>query len=394
MMQNMTVLYSFPLRIGTAGPGTTAWHQVTGLVRQGVGVMLYTGSCEKEIQGLNGLRETLVPWGIKLPIKLLGVRRAMILHDKIVAKIIRETHKKSKIDLIHCWPSGALETLMTAQELGIKTVLERLSAHTRYVYEVARCECENLGVRLKKSHYAAYNEATLIREEKEFRLADKLLCPSEFAARTFLEKGFSEAQLARHRYGYDPANFKVVDPQSNRKDDRLFTVAYIGECNPLKGLHLALKAWVESNASKKGKFRIYGKFVPGYRKSVEHFLAHPSVEYIGFVANVGEAMRQSDVLILPSLAEGSALVTYEARACGCVLLVSEASGAPCKHMHDALTHKAGDVVSLQKHIDMLASDRSLYQRLRENSLAGIGDLTWEKASELLISAYQQCLNGS
>lgn len=391
MMNQIHVLYSFPLRIGTVGPGMTAWHQLVGLVDKGIRVTLYAGSCEKAIDGLNDLEETLVPYGVKLPIRLLGVRMALTLHDSIVAKTLRRIHKKSRIDLIHCWPSGSLETLRTAHELGIKTVLERLSAHTRYVYEVARCECEKLGVRLRKSHYAAYNVVTLAREEKEFRLTDKLLCPSEFVANTFLEKGYREEQLARHRYGYDPAYLKVGNSRPTRRDNPSFIVAYIGECNPLKGTHLALRAWVESGASKNGKFYICGRFVPGYKESLEHFLTHPSVEYLGFVLDVAKVMRQSDALILPSLAEGSALVTYEARACGCVLLVSDSSGAPCRHMHDALVHKAGDVDSLREHIDMVASNRSFYQKLRNNSLAGLEQLTWEKAAEVLVDIYHETL---
>jgi len=378
--------------LGVAGIGMTAWHQLVGLVDEGIRVTLYAGSCEKAIDNLDHLKETLVPYGVKLPIRLLGVRRVLTLHDRIVAKALRRIHKKSRIDLVHCWPSGSLETLRTAQELGIKSVLERLSAHTRYVYEVTKRECEKLGVRLKKTHYAAYNEATLTREEKEFRLADKLLCPFEFAARTFLERGFPPEQLARHRYGYEPANFEVGNPQPMRRDNPSFTVAYIGECNPLKGLHFALKAWVESAASRKGKFYICGRFVPGYKESLNQFWGHPSIEHLGYVPDVGEVMRRTDALILASLAEGSALVTYEARACGCVLLVSEASGAPCRHMYDALVHKVGDVDSLREHIDMLASDRNLFQRLRKNSLAGLDELTWDKAAEVLVDIYQQCLS--
>ncbi|MHC4543147.1 MAG: glycosyltransferase family 4 protein [Planctomycetota bacterium] len=380
--------------MGTVGIGMTAWHQVHGLLRQGVRVSLFCASCEKPLNGLDVLKETLQPLGIKLPIRVIGKRRSKALHDEIVAKAIRRIHKKSKIDVVHCWPSGALETLRTAKELEIKTVLERLSAHTRYVYEVTKRECEKLAVRLKKTHYAAYNQAALLRQESEFALADKLLCPSEFVVRTFLEKGHRKEQLARHRYGYDPTAFYLGRPRSTRGNNRLFTVAYIGECNPLKGLHFALKAWAESDASKNGKFYICGRFVSGYKQSLKQFLIHPSVEYLGFMRNPAEVMCKSDVLILPSLAEGSALVTYEARACGCVLLVSEASGAYCTHMHDALVHKEGDVDCLREHIDMLASDRSFYLGLKNNSLAGLGELTWEKAAETLVNVYHETIQSN
>lgn len=390
-MSEIHVLYSFPFRLGIAGIGMTAWYQITGLLNQGMRVTICAGSCEKQLIGSDGLKETLVRCGVKLPIRLLGRKRAAELHDKIVAKAIGQIHEKSKIDIIHCWPSGALATLERARELGIKTVLERPSAHTRYVFEVTRSECKKLGIKMDKSHYSAFNQQRLLREEREFEMADRLLCPSDFVVKTFIERRFERKKLCKHRYGYDPAGFQTGNSHLPRRDNPSFTVAYIGECNPLKGAHLALKAWVESGASKNGKFYICGEFVPGYKKSLEHFIAHPSVEYLGFVPNVAKVMRQSDALILPSLAEGSALVTYEARACGCVLLVSEASGAPCRHMHDALVHKAGDVDSLREHIDMLASDKSLYRMLQKNSLAGLDQLTWERAAETLVDIYRETL---
>ena len=75
-------------------------------------------------------------------------------------------------------------------------------------------------------------------------------------------------------------------------------------------------------------------------------------------------MRAADVLVLPSFEEGSALVTYEARAAGCVLAVSDRTGAPATHGHDALVHPAGDVAALQGHLGALHRDGALREALR------------------------------
>src|SRR5207302_7281718 len=105
---------------------------------------------------------------------------------------------------IHTWPLGALQTLKTAARLGIPTVLERPNAHTRFAYEVVRGECERLGVALPPDHEHAYNVDILRKEEEEYRLAHRLLCPSEFVVKTFLDEGFAQEKLERHQYGYDP----------------------------------------------------------------------------------------------------------------------------------------------------------------------------------------------
>jgi glycosyltransferase involved in cell wall biosynthesis len=392
-MSNLRVLYSFPLWImHTGGVPTTGYHQVSGLVKSGVQVILCCGAILDPIKGLHSQRETLKFVGLKLPLGLLGTRRSAALHDRIVARNLPRIHKKDRIDIVHCWPSGALETLKVARELGIKTVLERPNAHTRYAMEVVGRECERLGVTLPKSHSHAFNAYALKREEEEFELADCLLCPSEFVAQTFLEKGFSRTKIARHQYGFDPTRFRVSVDDLARVDERPFSMVFVGSCEPRKGLHYALDAWLASKACKNGTFYICGKYIPGYRKLLADRLAHPSIKDVGFLANVAPLMQNCHALVLPTIEEGFGLVTCEARACGCVLLVSNAASEACEHMKTGLVHKVGNVDTLRQHIDLLASDKELFSQIRNNSLATVHELTWDKAAESLIRAYQECLS--
>jgi len=392
-MSNLKVLYSFPLWLTHAGGvPTTGYHQVTGLVKQGVQVTLYCGALLDPIEGLYSQKDTLKFGGLKLPLGLLGTRRSAALHDRIVARNLRRIHDKDHIDIVHCWPSGALETLKTARELGIKTVLERPNAHTRYAMEVVGRECERLGVTLPKSNPHAFNAYALKREEEEFELADCLLCPSEFVAQTFLEKGVSKDKIVRHRYGFDASRFNFPRSSLIKADERPFKMVFLGSCEPRKGLHYALDAWLASKTSRDGVFYICGKYIHGYKELLADRLAHPSVKDVGSLSDVAPLLQKCHALVLPSIEEGSALVTYEARACGCVLLVSNAAGAVCEHNKNALVHKVGDVSTLRSHIDMLASDAQLFSRLRNNSIAGVSELTWDKAAESLIRAYQECLS--
>ncbi len=391
-MSKVTALYSFPLRLGVPGVGMTAWHQVVGLRDQGVRVMLYAGSCEKAVDGLHGLRETLVPCGAKLPISLLGIRGAAALHDRIVAKVLTGLQKKQEIDVVHCWPLGAEQTLRTARQLGIKTVLERPNTHTRYAYEVVRDECRKLGIKLSKSHSHHYNVKRLRREEREYELADLLLCPSDFVARTCRAKGISNRKTVRHQYGFDPEEF-TVPSSDTRRNDRRFKMAFLGRCEPRKGLHYALEAWLASEACKTGTFYICGEYIPGYRDLLAGKLSHPSVEEVGFLSEPRSLLQKCHALVLPSIEEGSALVTYEARACGCVLLVSEAAGAHCTHMQDALVHKVGHAASLREHIDLLAGSEAFFKKLQVKSLAGLESLTWQKAAEVLVDIYRHAPQG-
>jgi glycosyltransferase involved in cell wall biosynthesis len=250
-------------------------------------------------------------------------------------------------------------------------------------------ECDRLGIELPPGSEHAFQADVLEREEQEYHRADKLLCPSDFVASTFLNEGFPKSSLARHRYGYDPAVF-YVDP-SKRKGR--FTMLFAGVCAVRKGLHFALEAWLSSPACDDGSFLIAGDFLPDYRRKLDGLLQHHSVKLLGHRKDLPQLMRSSDILILPSVEEGSALVTAEARGSGCVLLVSEAAGAVCQHLENALVHRTGDVATLSEHITMLYRDRSLLEQLRESSLSSLGEITWDAAGAALLSIYRDVVSG-
>jgi glycosyltransferase involved in cell wall biosynthesis len=324
---------------------------------------------------------------LRIPYRLLGAVRAFALHDFIVAR--RLERLGPTIDIVHAWPMGALQTLRAAARLGIPTVLERPNAHTRFAYEVVRQECERIGVALPSDHEHAYKQHVIDKEELEYGEATRLLCPSDFVAASFLRYGFAAERLARHQYGFDQSVFHPDLQQ--REAGAGLSALFVGGCAPRKGLHFALQAWLRSTACKRGRFRIVGAFVAGYAERLGQLLVHPSVEVLGHRHDVPRLMRNSDVLLLPTIEEGSALVTSEARGSGCVLLVSEAAGAVCQHMSDALVHPVGDVAMLAEHLSSLDGDRGLLERLRANSLASVDQITWLAAGQRLLEVYRETI---
>ena len=379
------VLYSFPNRLGADRICYTAWQQVNSLAEAGADLLVFPGALSRPMPPGVRVRPTLARGRLRIPYKLLGTMRTVALHDYIVSRRLEKL--AGQIDIIHTWPLGALETLKTAARLGIPTVLERCNAHTGFAMEVVQKECERLGVTLPPDHEHAYNAQKLRKEELEYELADRLLCPSDFVMRTFLDRGYPAAKLARHQYGFDERAFYPGSEPRNAKPG--LTMLFVGVCAVRKGVHYALEAWLNSPASQDGTFLIAGEFLPDYAKKLKPMLQHPSVRVLGHRNDVPDLMRKSDILVLPSIEEGSALVTSEARGSGCVLVVSEAAGAICRHMENALVHSVGDVSALAQHITMLYEDRALLERLRAASLATVPELTWTAAGRVLLEAYRE-----
>lgn len=387
----MHLFYSFPHRLGLPGIGTTAWYQVHELVRRGIRVTLFCGSCEREVPGIYRVVETMRIAGIPLPYRLIGNERAFRFHDNTVAREVnRQTRSYGEhYDVIHCWPLGSLVTLRAAKSAGIATVLERPNAHTAFAYEAVEREHKKLGVPFSAGYSHKPNLERLRIEEAEYQSADLLACPSEFVARTFLARDFNPAKIGRHQYGYDPLKFS---PDTfERPGNRQFTMLFVGRCEPRKGLHYALEAWHRAGASAHGRFIICGTYLPGYREVLAQWLDGTSVEERGYIADVSAEMRNADVLVLPSIEEGSALVTYEARASGCVLLVSEAAGAKLHDGRQGYVHRVGDVEQLASQVQELMADPALLHRLRSASIADLKGLTWTAAGQTLVELYQRAI---
>ena len=388
--KKIRVLYSFPHKLGAERICNTAWQQVNGLAKAGADVLAFPGVLHRPLLPTVTVRSTLSRGKLRVPYSLLGTMRACALHDYIVSRRVEKL--ASKIDIIHTWPLAARQTLRVAKKLGIPTVYERCCAHTGFVYEVMQKECERLGVTLPADHMFAFHADVLRREEEEYQLADRLLCPSAFVGKSFLDKGFHQEHLARHQYGYDELVYYPT--RGPRGQERSLTMLFVGISAEIKGLHYALEAWLESPALRDGTFLIVGTFSPAYAKKLSPMLAHPSVRVLGRRNDVPELMRTSDILVLPSIQEGSALVCAEAIGSGCVPLVSDACSDMCRHMENSLVHHVGDVKALAEHITSLHQTPMLLQKLRATCLSTAQEFTWTSAGVRLLEAYREVIDAT
>jgi glycosyltransferase involved in cell wall biosynthesis len=116
-------------------------------------------------------------------------------------------------------------------------------------------------------------------------------------------------------------------------------------------------------------------------------LAAPGVRVLGFVNAVADLLRESDVLVFPSYTEGSALAALEAMGSGVIPLVSNATGAPVTDGVDGLIHEVGDVATLTRHLQAVATDPFLRHRLATAAVQTSRLYTWDEAAKALLAAY-------
>jgi len=277
---------------------------------------------------------------------------------------------------------------MVAKRLGIPTVLERPNAHTRFCYEVVAAEHRRIGIKTPHPDYQP-DEAVLTREEAEFAACDFLLCPSDFAAKSFLEYGFPQDKILRHRYGFDETAF--FPSATLREPEKQFTALFVGVDPVRKGLHFAMEAWLDSPAREDGVFLIAGDLAGEFKQKFATALSHRNIIQLGHRHDIPALMQGADILLMPSIEEGFGLVCAEAIATGCVPLASSTCTEMCRHMENALVHNVGDVGALSRQITEVHDHPELLAKLRAGALRSRAEWTWTEAGNVLRIQYEKAV---
>lgn len=382
--KKITVVYSFYGRVGKPGIASIAYNQLKYLANQPLKIVVTAPSIFKKLPDAISAIETMKIGFFKIPLKNILGFDVRCIHDLITASYL--LINRNKIDLIHCWPGPNLITLKMARLLKIPSVIERPNSHTVSAINVVKKEYEKLGIEPDKKNTHMNASKRVKKEIASFAIADYLLCPSSFVYNSHLKMGDPESKLIQYQYGYDDTFFKQ-SPVVAEKHHQGLKLIYVGSVDPRKGLHYGLEAWFKSTAYETGTFTIVGKFEEKYRNYLDKYLHDKRVNIIGFSDRVHELMKECDALLLPTIEEGSALVTYEAQACGCALLVSNASGAICEHRTHGLIHNVGDVEEITTHINIINSDKDFLVKLKMNALKNARGLSWMYSANKLSEIY-------
>jgi glycosyltransferase involved in cell wall biosynthesis len=123
---------------------------------------------------------------------------------------------------------------------------------------------------------------------------------------------------------YSPVDTSRFVPRD--KTDGPLTVTYLGSLTPTKGLQYLMQA-LPVFLSKFPDARIWIAGDGILRRKLEN-IAPRNVSFLGYRTDVGEILRQSDMVVLPSVSEGVSNSLLEAGACGRACIASDVGGSP------------------------------------------------------------------
>ncbi len=286
-------------------------------------------------------------------------------------------------DLLVAWAHFALFTMRRAKELGVKVVVERGSAHVLTHHDLLSDEYRRFGL--------AYNSAhpLMIRKQlREYDEADIIMVPSHFAYDSFIAHGIDAKKLRLVPYGVD--NILFSQPQALTKQTK-FRVIFVGNIGLEKGVQYLLQAVKELGLPDLelvlvGYPDASGEMLLKTYQGVYHYI--PQVPH----NELSRHYQMSSVFVLPSLAEGHAMVTSEAMACGLPVIVSSNTGALARDGVDGFVVPPTNVEALKDKLVYLYQHRQEAREMGDNARRYISDnYTWDHYGKRVVEVYRELL---
>lgn len=269
------------------------------------------------VQGLARTKEVLFQIAFRAgygdPATALQARNRIF--QRKVVKLLRRT---PDVDVLIAQYTSADEVFRHAPA-GVTKVLNYPIAHHRWLMDAMSDEA-NVNPEWKNLLQGHdFTERELVSLDQEIELADAVLVPSSFAASTFVERGVPREKLVVIPLGCEPAPAgSGAGTGSFGEEDGLFKVIFAGQATQRKGIGYLVEA-VDFLGDV--ELTVVGP------ASAECRTIMASYENVTLVRSqprdkLYELLREADLLVLPSLAEGFGLVALEAMANGTPCLVS------------------------------------------------------------------------
>jgi glycosyltransferase involved in cell wall biosynthesis len=251
---------------------------------------------------------------------------------------------------------GSDRALPACRSLGIGSLLSMVHGDVREEQEVLDREADTapdffpiyLGDgTLDRSQLAWLHQRRL----HDLELADRILVPSQHIADTLVRYGTARERVRVVPYAADCRRFR---PDPAKRHDASCTFLFAGGITQRKGIKYLLEAW--RRVRRPGwRLQLLGA-LPREPGPLRAYL--DDVELLGRVAHadVPGRMAAADVFVFPSLFEGSAVVTYEALACGLPSLVTPSAGSVVRDGEEGLLVPAADIERLAAAMEQIGTD--------------------------------------
>jgi glycosyltransferase involved in cell wall biosynthesis len=297
--------------------------------------------------------------------------------DRATARALRS----GRFDCVYGYEDSAAESFLAARELGVRRCYELPIAYWETSRRLLEQEAERLPRWAPTLVGPDDSAAKLVRKTDELALADVVICPSEFVLDSLPPRVRAQKRCIVSHFGSPPVA-AVTRGESRGK----LRVLFAGSMTQRKGL-ADLFAAMKILRRRDVELVVMGSPVAAmefYRAELADFIyeaPRPHAEVLALFATC-------DLLVLPSIVEGRALVQQEALSCGLPIVVTANAGAA--DLIDAggtgflVPIRAPEAIA--EKIAWCADHRAELPALREAARAKAAQYTWPAYAQRILGA--------
>jgi glycosyltransferase involved in cell wall biosynthesis len=279
--------------------------------------------------------------------------------------------KASEYDVVYLWPGSPITLFKKLKQQGKVIVVDAVNSHEQFAKDILDREANSLGG--IKVH--SITEANVLGEIERLNLADFIFSPSPEVTKSLSYNNVPKNKIIDTSYGLEKYELVSFEHLANKSSSE-FTVLFVGSVIVRKGIHLLLDYWVDSGV--KGQLKIIGKIDPNIENLIHKYKNNSSIKFISFTDNLAAHYESADVFVLPSLEEGSPLVTYMAMGAGLPCVVSPMGGGGIvRNGLDGFvinSHEKNDWVNA---LNLLSQDAELRKKMTYSSRKRAESYTWD-----------------
>ena len=307
--------------------------------------------------------------------------------DREAARRLRHAEYGTCVRGVYAYEDCAEQLFATAADLGLKRIYDLPIVYWETAQHLLREEAERYPDWEPTLGGTRDSKAKLTRKTHEFALADLVVCPSNFVLESLPAEAREKKQVLVAPFG-SPI---VEVPSNSKRDAGPLRVLFAGALTQRKGLADLFAAMKLVDSATVQLVAMGSTVLPldWYRDKFRHLIyerprPHPEVLRL---------MRTCDVLVLPSIVEGRALVQQEAMACGLPVIATKNAGGD-----DLIEEgRTGFLVPIRspetiaEKINWLVADRSRISEMGAAARVRAREFTWRAYGEKIVAAIRELL---
>lgn len=377
--KRIRISYVVDARLPGGGVGNVAYRAALALQERGYLHHLIVGSLRDAsfapscVSALGLPNRVLKRLAISDPTHLVYSLDGWIF-DRFAARLL------TTCDIVASWHGNSYDTMQKAKRLGALTVLQSGSTHPLTQKQLLSEEYRRWGIDFQypRSRHGL----------DEIADANYVIVPAEFARTSFIQQGKPAERVLLVPWGVDTERFQ---PRIGKRQDCVFRVIFVGQVSLRKGIMDVLDAWRKLDWTD-AELLIVGRADSITQRILNSRPVPDRTRWLTHSWELEKLYHASDLFLFPSIEEGSALVTYEAMACGLPIVTTPNSGSIARDGVDGFIVPTGDVAALCARLQRLRDEPALSMQMGRAARERAEQFPWTRFQADLIGHYERILN--